>query len=377
MPPLTSVALQQLEQQQLTRHRQAIESRQQNKVTIDGRRLLNFASNDYLGLAQHKAVTDCFAKAAKYYGLGSSSSALICGHHKIQQQLEQQFSEFIGAERSLYFNSGYHANLAVITALANRHSHIFSDKHCHASLLDGIRLSRAKHHRYKHHNLGHLQQLLHSHPGKDRWIITEAVFSMEGSIADYNGLRQLAKSNHAKLIIDQAHTTFNQHLDTPPHSDILVTPLGKTIGSVGAMVSGNNDIIETILQFGNSYRYTTALPPAIAAATSKALDILQQETWRQQQLQTHIETVLQQCKQYHLPLINTDNTPIKCIYVGENALTIKLQQQLMQQGFFVAAIRPPTVENNKALLRISLNCDHTTEQITQLITLLHEAYHAN
>ncbi|MDF1655514.1 MAG: 8-amino-7-oxononanoate synthase [Coxiellaceae bacterium] len=377
MPPSTSTNLKQLEQQHLRRKRCVVEERKKNITVIDGQALLNFASNDYLGMSQHPDIKKQFAAAALQYGLGSGSSALICGYHAAQQQLEQQFSQLIGCESSLYFNSGYHANLAVITALADRHSVIFSDKHCHASLLDGIQLSRAKHYRFKHHDLDHLQQLLKQHPGKDCLIVSESVFSMEGSITDVTHLSHLAQQYDARLLIDDAHNAFITESKSLNSVDVRINPFGKAIGSVGAMVSGNDDLIQTLLQFGNSYRYTTALPPAIAEATSVALSLIENENWRQQKLKRNIETCLQLCQQYELPLTNTDKTPIMCVYVGDNKKTLTLQQRLMDCGFFVAAIRPPTVENNKAILRLSLNCDHTTDEINQLIQSINEAYYVD
>ncbi|MDF1796897.1 MAG: 8-amino-7-oxononanoate synthase [Coxiellaceae bacterium] len=377
MPPSISIDLKQLERQHLLRKRCVVEGRKKNVIVADGQALLNFASNDYLGISQHPQVKKQFAQAALQHGLGSGSSALICGYHSAQQQLEQQFSQLIGREKSLYFNSGYHANLAVLTALADRHSVIFSDKQCHASLLDGIQLSRAKHYRFKHHDYDHLQQLLEQYPAKDRWIVTESVFSMEGSNADIPQLSQLAHQYEAGLIIDDAHNAFIFDSPSTNKADVRINPFGKAIGSVGAMVSGSDDLIETLLQYGNSYRYTTAMPPAIAEATSVALDIMQKESWRQEVLKKNIHTFLQLCQQYELPLTNNDQTPIMCVYVGDNKKTLTLQQKLIAHGFFVAAIRPPTVENNKAILRLSLNCDHSTEEITHLIQSINKAYYAD
>ncbi|MDF1759289.1 MAG: 8-amino-7-oxononanoate synthase [Coxiellaceae bacterium] len=377
MPPSTNLDLQQLEHQHLQRKRCVVEGRNKNVIVIDGQALLNFASNDYLGLSQHPNIKQQFAQAALQHGLGSGSSALICGYHAAQQQLELQFSKFIDRERSLYFNSGYHANLAVITALADRHSIIFSDKLCHASLLDGIHLSRAKHCRYKHHDINHLQYLLQQYPATNRYIITESVFSMEGSISDVSALSQLAQQHDITLIIDDAHNAFFQNNTAINVADIRINPFGKAIGSIGAMVSGSDDLIETVLQLSNSYRFTTALPPAIAEATATALDIINNETWRQKQLQQNIDTFLRLAKQYELPLINTDKTPIMCIYVGDNKKTLELQHKLIKHNFFVAAIRPPTVENNKARLRLSLNCDHSTDEITHLVKSINEAYYAD
>ncbi len=377
MLPSINSALEQLDHHNLRRKRYTIEGRNKNVVVIDGQALINFASNDYLGLSQHPDIKKQFAKSALQYGLGSGSSALICGYHAAQQQLEQQFSALVNREKSLYFNSGYHANLAVINALADRHSIVFSDKLCHASLLDGIQLSRAKHHRFKHHDLTHLQYLLEQHPNKNRFIVTESVFSMEGSLSDLPSLSQLAQQHDATLIIDDAHNAFFQDDGALNGADIRINPFGKAIGSVGAMVSGSDDLIETLLQFANSYRYTTSLPPAITDATSTALDIIKNESWRQEQLKHNINVFLQLVKQHELPLINTDNTPIMCLYVGNNKKTLYLQQKLIEHNFFVAAIRPPTVENNKAVLRLSLNCDHTTEEMTHLINSINEAYYVD
>lgn len=323
---------------------------------------INFASNDYLGLAQDKRVKKSFVAAAEHYGLGSSGSALLTGFHAPHQELELAFAEYSGRERALLFNSGYHANLGIFASLANRHSTIVADKDCHASILDGIQLSRAMLKRYRHLDLKHAAQLMHA----KSMLVTESVFSMSGECSDIVALANLTKQHHGMLIVDDAHglgvceNDFSQ-------VEVLISPLGKALGSMGAIVSGKHDMIEQILQTARSYAYSTALPPAVCAASLTALEIFIQEPWRREQLQALSEFFIAECANRNIHLLNTANTPIKVMVIGDNARTMQLKQHLHDHGFLVAAIRPPTVAVGTARIRVSLNVHHTHAQITALL----------
>lgn len=323
---------------------------------------VNFASNDYLGLAQDKRVKKSFAAAAERYGLGSSGSALLSGFQTPHQELELAFAKYSGRERALLFNSGYHANLGIYASLANRHDTILADKDCHASILDGIQLSRASLKRYRHLDLKHATQLMHA----KSMLVTESVFSMSGECSNIAALANLTKQHHGMLIVDDAHglgvceNDFSQ-------VEVLISPLGKALGSMGAVVSGKHDVIEQILQTARSYAYSTALPPAVCAASLTALEILAQETWRREQLHALCKFFVAACANRNIHLLNTAATPIKVIVIGDNARTMQRQQHLHDHGFCVAAIRPPTVAANTARIRVSLNIHHTREQIISLL----------
>jgi 8-amino-7-oxononanoate synthase len=375
--------LKQYQNKHLLRERYVIDARDSNCVVINGQRLINFCSSDYLGIATHPKVKNAFIAGVQQYGLGSSSAALIAGFYKPQRLLEERFAAFLQRDQAIFFNSGYHANLGVITALADRHSTIIADKFCHASILDGIQLSRAKHHRFVHNNLKHAATLIHKAKTK-RLLITESVFSMEGDISPVNQLANLAKENQVTLLVDDAHGVgvlgkngrgiCEYYQLTQNDVPCLITPSGKALGSMGAIVSGDKHLVEALLQFARTYRYSTALPPAVAFASLEALNVIQQETWRREKLIYLIKYFIQQAKLRALPLVAEDITPIKSILMESNQLALKIKAKLMQQGFFVSCIRPPTVPSGTARIRISLNCAHEEQEIKQLLDLILDSY---
>jgi 8-amino-7-oxononanoate synthase len=371
--------LKQYQESHLLRQRYTIDERDNTIAVINGQAFINFCSSDYLSLATHSKVKAAFIKGVQQYGLGSGSAALIAGFYKPQRQLEEKFAEFLKRDRAIFFNSGYHANLGVITTLADRKSVIVADKLCHASLLDGIQLSRAKHYRFLHNDFNHAAEFLRKIK-QNCLLITEGVFSMEGDMSPVPQLANVARENRATLVVDDAHGVgvlgkngggiceyyqLTQH-DVP----CLVTPFGKAVGSMGAMVSGDHQFIEALLQFARTYRYSIALPPAIAFATLESLKIIQQETWRREKLTHLIEYFIKQAKMRSLPLVTEAITPIKSILIGDNQLALKIKDALMRKGFFVSCIRPPSVPEGTTRIRVSLNCTHEEQQITQLLDLI-------
>ena len=363
----------------MLRQRFVIAERNNTSIVIDGKKLVNFCSNDYLNLASHPTIRKAFIAGVNKYGMGSSSSSLISGYYQPQHELEERFAEFLQRDRAILFNSGYHANLGVITTLAKRDSTIISDRLCHASIIDSIVLSRAKHHRYQHNDYKHAATLLNK-PQKNL-LITEGVFSMEGDISPLKKFAQLANTT---LMVDDAHGfgvlgkngrgSCEHHKLTQTEVACLVTPLGKAFGSVGAIVSGSNELIETLVQFARTYIYTTALPPAISHAGLAALKIIDHENWRREKLQSLIAHFNQQAQLRNLPLISCAQTPIKSILTTDNKTTLLLQQKIAAKGYFVSCIRPPTVPKNTARIRVTLNCMHTETQIIELLDLLAENY---
>ncbi len=362
----------------LLRKRVVVGSRNDNYIISDGKECINFCSNDYLGLATSESIKAAFIEGVDRYGFGSGSSALVSGYFTPQQQLEEKFAEFLNRERAIYFNSGYLANLGVISALNGRDNTIISDKLCHASILDGIQLSRADHHRFRHNDIDHLKSILQSVTGHST-IVTEGVFSMEGDISPLDQIAKIAVKNKASLIIDDAHGigvlgqtgrgTCEYHQLLQKNVTCLITPLGKAFGAIGCIVSGSDDVIEAILQFARTYIYTTSLPPSIAIAAMQSLKILQQESWRRDRLNSIIKYFIEQARQRDLPLVSDDQTPIKSILVGDNLKVIQIQQELFQKGFYVSCIRPPTVPINTARIRITLNCNHQEQEIERLLDL--------
>ncbi len=359
------------------RERIAIEDRNKQYVTINGNELINFTSNDYLHIADHPAVKKSFANAALKYGLGSGSSPLISGYTTLHQALEETMAQFLNRDKALLFNSGYHANLAIVTTFAQRKSVIVADKLCHASLIDGITLSRGKLHRYAHQDFIHAEKLLQHFRTSTKLLITESVFSMEGDITNIHELAQLAEENRAMFVVDDAHgigilgangNGACEHFQlSQKEVPCLITPLGKAIGSVGAVVTGSNELIEALLQSARSYRYSTALPAAICAGTITAIEVLQTESWRRSYLQELIKHFNHEAMKRNLTLSSNAETPIKSIVVGCNQTVVDLQQYLLSHGLFVSSIRPPTVPKNSARIRISLTSALDKSAITTLL----------
>jgi 8-amino-7-oxononanoate synthase len=285
----------------------------------------------------------------------------------------------------LFFNSGYHANLGVVTAFADRNIPVIADKHAHASIIDAITLARAPHYRYRHDDLDHARELLLQHMKQSALVISESIFSMSGSITKTHQLAALAKQFNATLIMDDAHGfgilgehgkgTAEHFMLTAADIPVLITPLGKALGGMGAIVSGSSDIIEFLIQKARTYCYSTAMPPAICNAALQALQIIQSEPWRMARLRALITFFHQEAAHRNLSLVSADMTPIKCILSGNNQQTLALQESLSAHGIFVAAIRPPTVPPHAARIRISLNVAHTEAEIIRLLDLLSETRH--
>lgn len=364
----------------LQRQHAVITSRTKTDVAVNGHLLKNYAGNDYLGLAMHAEIKHAFIEGVEKYGVGSGSSVAVSGYYEPQWLLEQAFAEFMQRDAAIFFNSGYHANLALITTLCDRNSTILSDKLCHASILDGIQLSRAKHLRFKHNNSQHAGELISA----GSLVVTESVFSMEGDISPLHDLAQLASQNQSVLLVDDAHGVgvlgqngrgITEHLQLS-QKDIpcLVTPFGKAMGGMGAMVSGSQLLIDGLRQFARTYHYTTALPPAVAYAALTTLKLVKADTWRRERLQQLIQIVIDQANYYSLPLVSDDPTAIKSIVIGKNNHALAIQNELMQRGYLVSCIRPPTVPDGTARIRLSINCMHEEDDILQLVSIMAGAY---
>lgn len=366
------------------RKRQVIDPIDQNKIYVSGQLCVDFSSNDYLGLKKHPKFTEVLMKACRQYGFGSGASPLISGYSSAHKEIEEQFAKWLGVDRTILFNSGYSANIGIISALSKRTDMIFSDKLCHASLLDGIILSRAKHIRYQHNDPKHLKAMAEKYP--PNLIITESIFSMEGDIAPIFDLVQLAKQYSSGLIIDDAHSIgilgktgkgISEYfeLDQEDYTS-LVLPLGKAFNAMGCIVAGQKEIIESLLQFSRSYSYSTALPPAICLAIQTALEVIQIEDWRRTRLRENIQFFIDYALHKGLTLVSNDETPIKSIVLQRNEKALFLQKWLLSKGFYISAIRPPTVPKGTARVRSSINSLHTQDQIIQLIDHIDEGLNA-
>ena len=371
--------LQQQQQTHLYRRPRLSESAQQPSMLIDGQQLLTFCSNDYLGLANHPKLIEAFESAAKQYGVGSGAAHLINGHNIEHQLLEEEIAEFTGRERALLFSTGYMANLGTISALTEKNETIFQDRLNHASLIDAGRLSDATMWRYAHNDIENLEKRLYRHRDSASMVITDGVFSMDGDEAKLNEMAVLAEQNKSWLMVDDAHGfgvlgetgagLVEQQKLTSDEVPVLMATLGKAAGTAGAFVAGDQDLIEYLIQSARTYVFTTAMPPAIAAAGRMSLRLIQEESWRREQLQQNIKQFKQGAETLGLAMMPSE-TAIQPILIGSSATALKASQQLQEKGILVTAIRPPTVPKNEARLRVTLSASHTSLQIEQLLDAL-------
>jgi len=372
--------LAELDAQGLLRRRRTLESAQGAHVTVDGRAYLSFASNDYLGLAAHPVIAAAARAAAAEYGAGAGAAHLLTGHHVLHHRLEQALAEFVGLPTALLFSTGYMANLGVVTALVGRNGAVFADKLNHASLVDAAVLSRADHHRYRHNDLAHLENLLRDSPAKDKLIATDAVFSMDGDLASVPELLALAEKYDAWLYLDDAHgfgvlgaegrgILEYARLSTLDPRLIYLATLGKAAGVSGAFVAGSEALVEWLVNKARTYIYTTATPPMLAAAVSASLRLIAGEPERRQRLAALIARLKDGVAGLPWSLMPSD-TPIQPLSVGDNHEALRLAEGLKAQGILLPAIRPPTVPEGSARLRISLSAGHTEADIDRLLTAL-------
>jgi len=341
--------------------------------------MLVFCSNDYLGLANHPEIAAAFKRAADVYGVGSGAAHLINGHSREHHELENELAEFTSRERVLLFSTGYMANLGVINALVGRGDTIYEDRLNHASLIDAGLLSAAKMVRYPHNDLGRLQQQMKSQTGGSSMIVSDGVFSMDGDIASVDQLYALAYKHQSWLMIDDAHGfgVLGKHgaglmegVNTgSSYAPLLMATLGKAMGTAGAFVAADEDVIEYLIQAARTWIYTTAMPPALAAATRTSLKLVQRDSWRREKIQHLISIFKQGAEAQGLKLLPSD-TPIQPLLVGDTQLATKLSQRLEHKGILVSAIRPPTVPEGSARLRITLSAAHEESDIKRLLDAL-------
>jgi 8-amino-7-oxononanoate synthase len=376
--------LHELDTQHLIRQRRIVSTPHAPSMTVDGRPMVAFCSNDYLGLAADPRVIEALQQGAAIYGAGSGASHLISGHSAAHAALEDKLAEFLSpfvpGGRALYFSTGYMANLALISALAGKDAEIFSEALNHASLIDGARLARAKLSVYPHRDLQALDEQLAQSHAKDKLVITDAVFSMDGDIAPLRELLALCEQHGAWLLVDDAHgfgvlgdqgRGVLEHLALSSPQLIYMGTLGKAAGVAGAFVAAHATAIEWLVQRARGYIYTTASPPAVAHALLTSIDIIRSEEGRQRR--THLKHLIARLRE-RLMLkrwqLLPSETAIQPVIIADNAATIATGQALMAQGFWVGAIRPPTVPAGTARLRITLSAAHSETQVDQLATTL-------
>lgn len=344
--------------------------------------VLNFCSNDYLGLSNDPRLKDAAKAAVDRYGTGSGAARLISGNNPLCDELEKALADLKGTEAALSFNSGYHANIGAIPTLAGEGDVIFSDELNHASLIDGCRLSKAKTVVYRHHDLNQLEDLLRHRPQTPSLlrrglggglIITEAVFSMEGDVCPLNDLLALANKYDARVYLDEAHAVgvFGKDGEglapkNPPDNLICMGTLGKAFGSYGAFIAGSRSLKDYLINKARSFIFTTSLPPAAVGASLAAVGIVRGEPESRKQLWKNVEMVrdfVGACG--HTPL-HGGSSPIFSLPIGDARKTMEISQRLFDQGIFVQGIRPPTVPEGTSRLRLTVSATHTPEQVAEL-----------
>jgi 8-amino-7-oxononanoate synthase len=366
--------------QGLLRRRRTLDSPQSAHCVVDGKPYLAFCSNDYLGLAHHPRVVAALQQGAQRWGTGAGAAHLVNGHFAPHQQIEDELAAFVGKPAALLFSTGYMANLGVVQALAGKGDTVFADKLNHASLNDAMLLSRAEVQRYRHGDLAQLDRLLAKAQRGRKLVITDAVFSMDGDIAPLPDLLALCEQHDAWLLVDDAHgfgvlgkqgrgTLSHFRLESP--RIIHMGTLGKAAGVFGAFVAAEQVVIDTLVNHARSYVYTTATPPALSVALLESLRLIGQGD----ELRAHLHklVVILQTGLSDLPWqLMPSTTAIQPLLIGDNHQALMLSEGLRACGIWVAAIRPPTVPQGTARLRITLSAAHTEGDVEQLIGALHE-----
>jgi 8-amino-7-oxononanoate synthase len=350
------------------------------RVTVEGRDCIAFCSNDYLGLADHPRVVAAFVAAAQRWGVGSGASHLVSGHDSEHHALEEELAAFVGRPRALLFSTGYMANLAVASVLVGRGDFVLEDRLNHASLLDAGLASGARFARYAHGDVAALRRKLQRvDPTGQALVMTDGVFSMDGDVAPLREIAAACRAADASLLVDDAHgfgvlgaTGAGSVEDaglTVADVPVLMCTLGKAIGTFGAFVAGAETVIESLLQRARTYIYTTALPPAVAAATREALRVLRDEPERRERVRAHAARFQAGVRALGLQAMPSA-TPIQPLLAGDEAAAVAASESLFELGFWVPAIRPPTVPAGTSRLRFTFSASHTAAQIDQLLDAL-------
>jgi len=371
-----------LDRAHLRRRRRVVQPAGGARMLVDGRPMLAFCSNDYLGLAQHPALVDAACTAAARYGIGAGASPLVSGHSAANDALERELAAFVGLPRALYFYAGYATNFGIVPALVGEGDALFSDALNHACLIDGARLSRATVHRYSHADLGALEAALASSPARRKLVISDAVFSMDGDVADIAALHALAERHDALLLLDDAHgfgVLGPQGRGSLAAADLTgvrasrrvlyMATLGKAAGVAGAFVAGDATLVEWLLQKTRSYIFATAAPPLLAEALRASLALIEREDERRAHLQRLIARLragLAGCRWR----LAESRTPIQPLVIGANDEALAVMEALAERGIWVPAIRPPTVPEGSARLRIALSAAHSEADVDGLMAAL-------
>ncbi len=363
------------------RERLLLQSKQSAELVVDDTKLINFSSNDYLGLASNPSTVESVHQQLDCLGVGSGASHLVSGHHQIHQSLEIEVAKFLKRDSAVTFSTGYMANLGILQSLAKKGDLIIADKLNHASLIDGAKLSNANSVRYQHCDMSALEKRLKSE-APQKWVVTDGVFSMDGDLAPLDKIAGLCQKYQANLIVDDAHGVgvvgeqgqgcaefYNLDQNQLP---VLMGTFGKALGGFGAFVTGSQQLTDYLVQFARPYIYTTAMPAILAAANLHNLRLIKNDTSLMQRLKQNITKFKLLAEQAGLNLLASD-TAIQPIVIGDSDKLVELNRQLIEAGYLVGAIRPPTVPVKTDRLRITLSAQHTEKQIKGLIEQLNSS----
>ena len=372
--------LSEIESSGLYRRRVVHSGPQSVSVTVAGNELLNFCSNDYLGLANDPRLAEAMCEAIQQYGVGSGASPLVCGYSEAHEQLENQVASLCKRDRALVFSSGYLANLAVSATLApGRDDCIYQDRLNHASIIDAAKLGNARLCRYSHSDIDGLRQMIAEPVRGKKLVVTDAVFSMDGDIARLADIAEISREAGACLVVDDAHglgvlgrdgggTLEELGLDQDA-VPLMVATFGKAVGCSGAFVAGREDLVELLLQQARPYIYSTAMPPALAKTACRGIELVKNEAWRREKLR-QLATSLDQALPRNGVLEGGCSPAIRPVIVGDASRALELSQALREEGILVTAIRPPTVPANTARLRVTLSAAHEPKDLQQLLDVL-------
>lgn len=377
--------LERIEAAGLKRVLRLVDGPQGARVRVDGKEALLLCSNDYLGLANHPLIKEAAIKATERYGAGAGASRLVSGNMEPHRELEERIRQFKSTEASLLFNSGYNANIGCITALAGRDTEIFSDRLNHASIVDACVLSRAKIRRYPNRDADALERLLKKSTAKERLIVTDGVFSMDGTIAPVRELARLAERFGATLVIDDAHATgvlgktgkgTLEHFGVEAADSIIqMGTLGKAFGSFGAFIAGSQKMIELLVSKARPFIFTTALPPAVCAASMKAIELVETQPDMIEKLRRNSALLRDGLREAGCETMGGE-TPIIPVAVGGAAKAVDISARLLNAGVFIQAIRPPTVPAGTSRLRATVTAAHTEEDIKAALEAIRRAFNA-
>ncbi len=368
----------------LQREMRPVDGAQDAFLTVDGRRVLSLCSNNYLGLANHPALAEAAARAARELGIGAGASRLISGSMRIHHDLEDRLGDLKGTERALLFTSGYHANLGTISALVGAGDAVFSDALNHASLIDGCRLSRADIHAYAHCDPGDLESALRGSRARRKLIVTDSIFSMDGDAAPLRDICDLAERHGAMVMVDEAHATgvvgprgagLADELGLQSRITVQMGTLGKALGTFGAYVAAADDVIEHLVNHARTLIYTTALPPPVVAAAIAALDLVHAEPERRDRLRRNARRLHDGLARTGYAVAGEADSHILPVMIGDPDETMRLSVALLDRGVFAHGIRPPTVPAGTSRIRATVMATHSDADIDAAVEAFKDAHH--